>query len=133
MPSKKQRAKAAKAAKAAAPTPSKALVGPAQDDLCRSKKADRRAVERVKRNYANGQDNVSTMPADRRNALADALLQGESGFMNHQASHRMQKIRTQHHLRNKLAARRGEVVDNDDMLTLAEKVMRDAHLAYDAA
>eukprot|EP01046_Picozoa_sp_COSAG06_P100790 COSAG06_NODE_46919_length_343_cov_0.831967_1_plen_56_part_10 len=56
MPSKKARAKAKKVAAARAPSsvPVKALAGPGQDDLARSKKADLRAARRLARNYVNG-------------------------------------------------------------------------------
>ena len=62
MPSKKARAKAKKVAAARAPpsVPVKALAGPGQDDLARSKKADLRAARRLMRNYTRGTDTLST-------------------------------------------------------------------------
>jgi hypothetical protein len=70
MPSKKARAKAKKVAAARAPSsvPVKALAGPGQDDLARSKKADLRAARRLARNYGNGSDTVSTLDDQRFNS-----------------------------------------------------------------
>ena len=134
MPSKKARAKAKKAAVARAPppAPAKALSGPGQDDLAHSKKADLRAARRLRRNYVNGSDTVSTLDDGRRRAVMEALTQGQATYMEHHASKVKQPIATKDRLRRKLAVRRGEEYDNDG-LALAEKVVQDAWCAVDGA
>ena len=113
MPSKKARAKAKKVAAARAPpaVPVKALAGPGQDDLARSKKADLRAARRLARNYGNGSDTVSTLDDGRRRAMMEALTQGQATEVEHHTSKFKQPIATQDRLRRKLAVRRGEWAD----------------------
>jgi len=130
MPSKKARAKAKKVAAARAPpaVPVKALAGPGQDDLARSKKADLRAARRLMRNYTRGTDTLSTLDDQRFDsgtgyicAMISALTQGQATYMEHHDR-----------LRRKLAVRRGEDYDLNG-LALAEKVMEDAYCAVDGA
>ena len=132
MASKKARAKAKKAAAVRAPpsAPAKALSGPGQYDLARSKKADLRAARRLARTYGNGSDPVSTLDEQRRLAMIEALTQGQSAFMEHHASKVKQPISTQDRLRRKLAVRRGEDYDPNG-LALAEKVVMDAYCAVE--
>ena len=132
MPSKKARAKAKKVAAARAPpsVPVKALAGPGQDDLARSKKADLRAARRLARNYRVGSNTESTLDDQRRRALMEALAQGPCATsMEHYAD---KAISAQDRLRRKLAVRRGEDYDLNG-LALAEKVMEDAYCAVDGA
>ena len=141
MPSKKARAKAKKVAAARAPpaVPVKALAGPGQDDLARSKKADLRAARRLMRNYTRGTDTLSTLDDQRFDsgtgyicAMISALTQGQATYMEHHAHKVKQPISTQDRLRRKLAVRRGEDYDLNG-LALAEKVMEDAYCAVDGA
>ena len=134
MPSKKARAKAKKVAAARAPpsVPVKALPGPGQDDLARSKKADLRAARRLARNYRVGSNTESTLDDQRRRALMEALAQGQSACMEHYADKEKQPISAQDRLRRKLAVRRGEDYGLNG-LALAEKVMEDAYCAVDGA
>ena len=138
MPSKKARAKAKKVAAARAPpaVPVKALAGPGQDDLARSKKADLRAARRLMRNYTRGTDTLSTLDDQSRRAMMEALTQGQAnsgtGYIRDRLQTMLKPISTQDRLRQKLAVRRGEDYDLNG-LALAEKVVQDVWCAVDGA